>query len=210
MGEPVARQRTASRESPGVTKLDARPADARGGHHDGEIKVDQAGVVDTVPLRTVHAVCIMAGTARRPQVDDVAAMQREALVSQNTLTAVTLITQGVSLRTLHGEVRGLVIAHQQGFIHGTVRAVGSRPAGEARAVAIVTIHTGNNGAHAKRSDQTHYVAVAPGPGDRMERRIGRLELETRVGLLDLALNDWSALPGDAVRVAFETNLIQKP
>ncbi len=123
MRQAVASQRTVACQAACIDELHSSAARRVRRHHDRHIEVDQAAVVHAGSLAAVDAVRVVADAARRSQVHDVPAVQREAFVIENAFTPVTTVAQRVSLRALRRKVIGIVVSHEQRFKDRAVRAV---------------------------------------------------------------------------------------
>ena len=92
MGQPMARERTVSRESARILVLHSAPVGRIRGCDDRQIEVNQAAVVHRRPLTSIDPVGIMADAARRSDIHDVQTMPREALITKNTVAIIATRT----------------------------------------------------------------------------------------------------------------------
>ena len=111
MGHAVASQRAVSGETPGIVVFQARSRGRASPTHHRQIKVDEAAVVCAVALSAIHAVGIVAHTARRTQINNVAAMQRETVVTKDAVAAVATVAQCIGLGALRSEIVAVVVAY---------------------------------------------------------------------------------------------------
>ena len=182
----VTHQSAVAGESTGVDERNAPPAWRVGRRDNGKVEVHQIAVVATVALSAIDAVRVVADAAWRTQVHDVQSVEREALVTDDALSTVAAVTQGVRFGALGGEVSLLVVTNQQRLKNRSVRTVGAGTAERAGAVAVVTVRTGDDAAGAKGGNQADDVGISPGSRYRVKRWVGRLKLQSRVRLCDLA------------------------
>ena len=144
------------------------------------------GVVDAVALGVADTVRVMADIAGGSFFDNMFVVQAETLISEDTVTVVAAVTQGIAGGALRGVVEGQVLPYQYRFESRAVRALRPGTTGRRCGIAVMTIGAANGADRAQWRDQAGDIGVAPRARERMERRIGQPELQARVGLFDLA------------------------
>ncbi len=209
MGESVAGQRAGPREPPGIDIFNAPAGRRICRHHDTQVEVDQTAMVYTRPLASIDAVGIVAHAAWRSEFDDVPAVARKTLIVQNALPTVAAVAQRVRIGTFDGEIGRVVMTCQQRFENRTVWSIGPRSAQGTCVVAIVAIGAGDHASDPKRGDQADHIVVAPRAVHRMVRRVGRLKLQSGIGLADLSRGR-EPRTSRAVSMALVTYLVEEP
>jgi len=81
--------------------------------HDGEnhrdVEVDQVGVVDAVALGVADTMRVVTDIAGGSFFDNMLVVQAETLISEDTVTVVAAVTQGIAGGALRGVVEGQVL-----------------------------------------------------------------------------------------------------
>jgi hypothetical protein len=176
--------------------------------NDGRIKVDELTVVGAVPLSQTDTVWIMADVTGGFHPLDVLFMFLETVVPKDTVTAMTLITEGIDGTAFFGIIRGHVLPFENRGEDRSVRTIGTGTAGLGPRIVVMAVTTGNDTGGGKRRDETWHVRIHSRPHHRMKRGISGVELQTDVSLSELPGGPRSGFVG-AVGMATEADLVLK-
>lgn len=137
MIDAVAFQCAGALESAQIAKFDAA---SFGGRNQRSVEVDQ---VAGGGLAARHAVRIVAGAAGGADVDDMAAMERKAIVGQNAGSAMAAVAQGINGGTFDGRVTRFISQSKDRIKRRAMRPVRTASAERTGVVGIVTIGAKN-------------------------------------------------------------------
>jgi len=171
----------------------------------GGIKVDQMGIVGCIPLRTADPVGIMADRTRGALSHDMFIVFPEALIIQNIVPVMTLVTEGIKIRTLRGVVTGFISPFQEMAPLRPMRAGRLLARGPWPGIVIMAVRAVNDAGRVIGRQQAGDIRVPPGPLHGVIRGIVQIELKTLVQLEDLPRDRRSAL--GAVCMTFETDFV---
>jgi len=173
---------------------------------DRRVEIDQVRVVGRVPLRAADAVRVVARIAGRVFAANMLVVFPKTLVIQDAVLAVAVVAELVGTGAVLRVVGDLVAVDENRLERRAVGPFRSRTAGALCRIRIVAIAAGNDRLLRQRWDEARHVAVGPRRSERMERRVGRLNLQADVGLLVLPLRAGRRFIR-AVAVAAQANLV---
>ncbi len=164
-----------------------------------EVEIDQMGFA-------LHAVGIVAGGAGNIFSPDMLVVLFEAIIVQDTASAMTLIAEGVVCRAFVGSVGQPKVALQQRGVAGTVWPVGSGSAGIGTLIVVVTVGTVDDARFRIGIDQAGHIRILSGGFDGVVGGAGGGKLDSGIGLRELAVDECLSAV-DAIGMAAVAKLI---
>ena len=112
--------------------------------HDIQVKVDEVSVIVEIALGQTDSMGIMTCRTGGPSIKNMPFVLAEAFITADAVPVMTLVTQGVFIRTFLRVIRRRIVSFQDMLIYRTVRPSGAVAGGGRIIIAVMAVSTINH------------------------------------------------------------------